>query len=143
MERSNEYMRVYHNHVAPPNEEVHPVSERFMQDATNCISMNMRPPEGGVSEVKPVNFSIQTGEEFALEFMRDRVLPRKPTAQKAVVASNYATGYMDLKGILGISHTESENGSDVSMLSLEKGTKEFERNNSFLYEGKKDRKSVV
>jgi len=142
MEHSNDYMRLYTNHVAPSNEEVHPVSERFMQDATNCISMNMRPPEGGVSEVKPVNFSIQTGEEFAFEFMRDRVLPRKPSAQKTVVEPSYATGYMDLKGILGISHTESENGSDISMLTLEKGMKEFERKNSSFYEGEGNHPSM-
>lgn len=138
MEPPNEYTQYYHNYVAVSNEEVHPVSERFMQDATNCINMNMRPPECSASEVKPVhNFSIQTGEEFALEFMRDRVLPRKPAVSKAVSDPHCATKYMDLKGILGISHTGSESGSDISMLALsEKGPKEFDRKNPSLYEGK-------
>lgn len=143
MEHSNEYMRVYHNHVVPTNEEVHPVSERFMQDATNCINMNIRPPESSASEVKPVNFSFQTGEEFALEFMRDRVLPRKPISPKTVVSDpNYATGYMDLKGILGISRTESEGGPDMSMPTLDKGAKELESKNSSLYEGKNNHASM-
>lgn len=138
MEPPNEYTQFYHNYVATGNEEVHPVSERFMQDATNCINMNMRPPESSAAEVKPVhNFSIQTGEEFALEFMRDRVLPRKPEVSKAVNDPHRATSYMDLKGILGISHTGSESGSDVSMLALsEKVPKEFDRKNPSLYEGK-------
>ncbi|KAL2897194.1 Alpha-glucan phosphorylase 1 [Bienertia sinuspersici] len=138
MEAPNEYTPFYPNYVAAGNEEVHPVSERFMQDATNCINMNMRPPEASVSEVKPVlNFSIQTGEEFALEFMRDRVFPRKATVSKAVGDPHTTSTYMDLKGILGISRTESESGSDISMLTLsEKGPKEFDRKNSSLYEGK-------
>ncbi|KAK9699385.1 hypothetical protein RND81_08G170500 [Saponaria officinalis] len=139
MDHPNEYNQYYHNYVPPGNEEVHPVSERFMQDATNCINMNMRPPDGNGSEVKPVhNFSIQTGEEFALEFMRDRALPRKPVIPKASGGPhNATTGYMDLKGILGISRTESETGSDISMLGMaEKGPKEFERKNSSVYDGK-------
>lgn len=143
MERTNEYKQIYRNYVPPPNEEVHPISERFMQDATNCINMNMRPPESTVSGVKPVNFSIQTGEEFALEFMRDRVLPRKPAVANPAGDPNYATGYMDLKGLLGISHTESESGSDMSMLTLaEKGAKDYEKKNSSLYEGKSNYPSM-
>ncbi|XP_021730558.1 uncharacterized protein LOC110697503 [Chenopodium quinoa] len=138
MEPQNEFKQMYHNYVAAGNEEVHPVSERFMQDATNCINMNMRPPESSASEVKPVhNFSIQTGEEFALEFMRDRVHSRKPAVSNAVNDPHGATSYMDLKGMLGIRHTGFESGSDVSMLTLsEKGPKEFERKNPSFNEGK-------
>ncbi|CAO2826025.1 unnamed protein product [Amaranthus hypochondriacus] len=136
MEHSNDYAQVSTSYAAG-NEEVHPVSERFMQDATNCINMNMRPPESSAPEVKPVNFSIQTGEEFSLEFMRDRAFPRKPAISKAMGDSQGAPSYMDIKGILGISCTESDNGSDISMLTLaEKGPKEFDRKNSSTYDGK-------
>lgn len=143
MNHSNEYNQIYYNYVPPANEEVHAVSERFMQDATNCVNMNMRPPEGSASGVKPVNFSIQTGEEFALEFMRDRGLPRKPATPNIVAVPNYATGYMDLQGLLGISHTESESGSDISMLTLvEKGVKDNEKKTPSLYEGKSNHPSM-
>ncbi|KAF2309302.1 hypothetical protein GH714_001550 [Hevea brasiliensis] len=104
----------------------------------------MRLPDRNVSEVKPVlNYSIQTGEEFAFEFMRDRVNHKKPFIPNAAGDPNYATGYMELKGILGISHTGSESGSDVSMLTIvEKGPKEFERTSSSLHEERSNYGSV-
>ncbi|GMH11758.1 hypothetical protein Nepgr_013599 [Nepenthes gracilis] len=112
--------------------DFHPVSERFMQDATNCINMDTTPQDFSAPEVKPVlNFSIQTGEEFSLEFMRDRVLPHKPAIPKTVGGTNYATEYTDLKGILGITRTESASVSDISMLTVvEKCPKDLERKNS-------------
>ncbi|KAG6635705.1 uncharacterized protein LOC122280706 [Carya illinoinensis] len=119
----------------PRNEESQPASESFMQDPLNGMHANMRPPDLHVSKFKPVNYSIQTGEEFALEFMLDRVNPRKPLLPNN--DPNYATGYTEIKGILGISHTGSESGSDISMLTtVEKGPKEkeFVRNNSSLHE---------
>ena len=54
---------------------------------------------------------------FALEFMRDWVNPRKPLLPN--IDLNYATGYMELKGILGIRGSES--GSDISMLTTVEG----------------------
>ncbi|XP_048568977.1 uncharacterized protein LOC125550109 isoform X2 [Triticum urartu] len=68
--------------------------------------------------VKPVlNYSIQTGEEFALEFMRDRAMSQKILATGASGDQNAATsGYMDLRGMLGASHTASETGPDIFML---------------------------
>ncbi|XP_037444750.1 uncharacterized protein LOC119313039 isoform X2 [Triticum dicoccoides] len=68
--------------------------------------------------VKPVlNYSIQTGEEFALEFMRDRAMSQKILAPGASGDQNAATsGYMDLRGMLGASHTASETGPDIFML---------------------------
>ncbi|GAB2286566.1 hypothetical protein Dimus_020962 [Dionaea muscipula] len=135
MEQSKEYKQLYRNYVLPGNEEIHPVSERFMQDASNCVNVVAMPQEIGVPEVKPVrNFSIQTGEEFALEFMRDRVLPR--SVHRAVADPGYATGYVELRGNLGSSRVESETGSDLSMISLveTKGPKELGRNTSSLYQ---------
>ncbi|XP_074302727.1 RAF-like serine/threonine-protein kinase 20 [Silene latifolia] len=144
MDHPNEYNQYYNNYIPPGNEQLHPVSERFMQDATNCINMNIRPPEGIPSQVKPVhNFSIQTGEEFALEFMRDRALPRKPVVPKPVNDPHNAPGYMDLKGILGITRTEFESGSDISMLTLvDKPPKELERKTLYGHEAKSNHGSV-
>ncbi|XP_010531995.1 PREDICTED: uncharacterized protein LOC104808132 [Tarenaya hassleriana] len=104
------------------------VSQGFMPDQMSSMNAYARPSNSNVSDAKPgLNFSIQTGEEFALEFMRDRVNRNAPAAGDI----NYTTGYMELKGILGISHTGSECGSDVSRLSMvENGMREYERTQS-------------
>lgn len=115
--------------MEPRNEEFHSAPQLVAQDLRDSI-LNARPPPAyNVSENKPVNYSIQTGEEFALEFMRDRVNLRKPSFPNVVDDPNYSTGYMELKGILG--HTGSESGSDISVMTkVEKGPKELDRRNS-------------
>ncbi|KAF3436989.1 hypothetical protein FNV43_RR19742 [Rhamnella rubrinervis] len=120
------------------NEELHPPSQPFVGDPLSSMHINSRPPDPpNMSGVRPVhNFSIQTGEEFSLEFMLDRVNPRKPLLPNTVGDPN-STGYLELKGILGISHTGSERGSDVSTLSIaEKGPEQFEKKNSSLHGGR-------
>ncbi|KAJ8752505.1 hypothetical protein K2173_004793 [Erythroxylum novogranatense] len=111
-------------------------SHEHAADSLRSRSATIRVADLNGSEVKPVlNYSIQTGEEFAFEFMRDRFIPKKPFTPSVANEPNYATGYMELKGILGISHTGSESGSDISMLTIvERGSKEFERANSSLHE---------
>lgn len=91
--------------------------------------------ENNFSEPKPVhNYSIQTGEEFALEFMRDRVNPKVPFTPNIYGDPSYAPGYLDLKGILGISHTGSESGSDVPMVATAgKALTEIDRRNTSLH----------
>ncbi|KAI7741247.1 hypothetical protein M8C21_023857, partial [Ambrosia artemisiifolia] len=82
------------------------------------------------NSVKPVlNYSIRTGEEFALEFMRDRVNPRMPSVAYHAGDPSRTPGYLELKGILGISHTGSESGSDISMVNIvERGSTRFDNN---------------
>ncbi|XP_010923831.1 uncharacterized protein [Elaeis guineensis] len=98
---------------------VGPASQRFPQGSSGSANTNARPPEiiisGGVRPV--LNYSIQTGEEFALEFMRERAMSKKPSVPITSGDQNVAPAYMDLKGMLGISHAGSESGSDVSMLA--------------------------
>lgn len=132
MEQSNIQKQFQHNSMDPRNEELQPASQSFMQDPLSGMHTNIRPPNLNTPEFKPVlNYSIQTGEEFALEFMRDRVNPRKPFLP--YTDPNYATGCMERKGISGINQTGSESGSDISMLTtVEKCPKELERNNTSL-----------
>lgn len=120
MEPSKNYNHAPYNSMEPENTGPGPSSQGFM-------NVNVKPVE-----VKPVlNYSIQTGEEFALEFMRDRVNPRKPFVPYAAGDPSATTGYLEIKGILGISHTGSESGSDISMINIvERGSKDLERNNS-------------
>ncbi|KAL9272013.1 putative serine/threonine-protein kinase SIS8 [Drosera capensis] len=146
MEQSNEYKQLYRNYVVQGSEELHPVSERFMQDASNCINVGIIPQEVTLPELKPVrNFSIQTGEEFALEFMRDRVLPHRPIVQRAFGDPGHSTGYVDLRGNLGVSRVESDTVSDVSMVSLveSKEPKDLGKNNSSFCEEKTNYGSML
>ncbi|KAG7035304.1 Serine/threonine-protein kinase CTR1 [Cucurbita argyrosperma subsp. argyrosperma] len=122
--------------------EFQPASKSFIGDLASIVNMQGagRTVDLRMSEVKPVlNYSIQTGEEFAFEFMRDRANSQKLLTSDPVGDPSCASGYMDLKGILGLSHTGSECGSDISMInSMEKGSKDFERRNSLLH-GDKNR----
>lgn len=101
----------------PRNEGLGHGGQRFMQVTSNSSNGS---PEPTVSSGKsPVlNFSIQTGEEFALEFMRERVTSKKSPGLNTSGDQNFTTNYMDLRGMLGISHTGSESGSDISMLAV-------------------------
>ncbi|TYI96944.1 hypothetical protein E1A91_D01G109100v1 [Gossypium mustelinum] len=121
-----------YNSVEHGNGEFPHATQAFMPDPMTSLNMSIRPPELKGSDVKPVlNYSIQTGEEFSFEFMRDRLNPRKHFIQNSLGEPSYATGYMDLKGLLGISRTESGSGSDISMLNtVEKGPRGFERKDS-------------
>ncbi|KAE9585018.1 putative protein kinase TKL-Pl-6 family [Lupinus albus] len=134
MEVSRSQRTLPFNSMESGNEEFQPGSQSVMQDHLDVMHASRRPPDLSTLEVKPVlNYSMNTGEEFALEFLRDRVNLRKPVFSNAS-DSNYTTGYMDLKGILGISHQGSESGSDISMLSMvDKYPKEYDRMNTSLH----------
>ncbi|CAH2067909.1 unnamed protein product [Thlaspi arvense] len=115
------------------NEAVH---QPYMADQAGSTSAMLRPPNPNASDVKPVlNYSIQTGEEFALEFIRDRVIPQRSSNPSAAGDMNHTTGYMDLRGLIGISHAVSDCASDVSRLSIaENGMRDYDRTNSSLHE---------
>ncbi|XVF00485.1 hypothetical protein REPUB_Repub04eG0005000 [Reevesia pubescens] len=131
MDQQKNYEQVRYNNVEARNDTLGSANQRFFHDPSSNINTNIRPPDYNMSvRARPVlNYSIQTGEEFALEFMRERVNPRQHFVQNAYGDPNSAPVYMDLKGILGISHTGSESGSDISMLNtVEKPRpQEFER----------------
>ncbi|KAJ8545177.1 hypothetical protein K7X08_017760 [Anisodus acutangulus] len=117
------YEQGRYTYVETRNEVIGSTNQRFFQDPSSSINTNIRPPDFTVPVgARPVNYSIQTGEEFALEFMRERVNPKQHLVPHASGGTTGATSYMDLKDILGISHTGSESGSDISMIaSMEKG----------------------
>ncbi|CAA3009683.1 Tyrosine kinase [Olea europaea subsp. europaea] len=144
MEQSKSRNFVLYNPPDHGNHEHAPESQLFQVDPLGHANANFRSPEANFAEAKPVhNYSIQTGEEFALEFMLDRVNPRKPNAPNISAEPSHAPRYLELRGVLGISHTGSDSGSDISKISIaEKGSKEFERKNSSLHEDKSNYDSV-
>ncbi|XP_075506539.1 RAF-like serine/threonine-protein kinase 20 isoform X2 [Primulina tabacum] len=105
-------------------------SQVYKLDTSGHASASLKFPEIIFSDPKPVhNFSIQTGEEFALEFMLDRVNPRKPFIPNISGDTRYAAGYLEQLNIIGNVCTSAESGSDISMITREeKGSREFGRN---------------
>ncbi|KAK9937392.1 hypothetical protein M0R45_014186 [Rubus argutus] len=124
-------------------EEFQSSSHPYMLNSLSSMHSDMRSNDLNISDIKPVhNYSI-TGEEFSLEFMLDRVNPRKPLHPHAVSDPNYVTDYVELKGMLGISQSGFESGSDTSMLTIsERGPKQFERNSLSLHEDRNNYGSV-
>ncbi|XP_077252657.1 RAF-like serine/threonine-protein kinase 20 [Tasmannia lanceolata] len=77
------------------------------------------------------NVSMQTGEEFSLEFLHDRFTPRRAFGRPDI-DQDYAirgglnfnqnhVGYENLSAILGLTRTESECSSDVTNFALGTG----------------------
>ncbi|GER52778.1 kinase family protein [Striga asiatica] len=110
------------------DENLGPQSLLHKVDASASANTSLNPSSINISENKPVrNFSIQTGEEFALEFVRDRVNLRTPFVGNISGDPSCTTGYLELKRILGISRTSSEVSSDISTVAtIEKTSRESE-----------------
>ncbi|CAL9067882.1 unnamed protein product [Musa banksii] len=106
--------------------------QRPKQCPASTADANVRLPEVTASgAVRPVlNYSSQTGEEFALEFMRERAMPKKPTVQNASNDQNMITNNGDMKCGMNIPHMGSESMKDP--LKLVTGddcqSKEIEKN---------------
>ncbi|XP_057466057.1 uncharacterized protein LOC130755628 isoform X1 [Actinidia eriantha] len=88
---------------------------RYKNDSAKVVPIDEYYADKGV-----LNVSIQTGEEFSPEFLRDRVSPRRAPVvtdtdqhQPKRVGFNQLV-YEDLTGLLGIRRRDSESGTDVS-----------------------------
>ncbi|XP_073292428.1 uncharacterized protein [Primulina huaijiensis] len=129
MEPSKNLNFVQPNPLVRGNECLGHESQVYKVDTSGHASASLKFPETIFSDPKPVhNFSIQTGEEFALEFMLDRVNPRKPFIPNISGDTRYAAGYLEQLNIIGNVCTSAESGSDISMITREeKGSREFER----------------
>ncbi|KAB1227813.1 Serine/threonine-protein kinase EDR1 [Morella rubra] len=140
MDQQKNHEQIRRNNAETRNEGVGSANQRFFQDPSSNVNTNLRPPDYNMSVgARPVlNFSIQTGEEFALEFMRERVNPRQQFIPNPYSEPHNPSGYSEFKGMLGISHTGSESGSEIAMLnSVEKGCiQDFQRKGSSTHEEK-------
>ncbi|KAG5598133.1 hypothetical protein H5410_039365 [Solanum commersonii] len=142
MEQSNHQNCIHFASAQQSNAEFRPEPQVLTVDPPAHTHHNLKAPNDNCSEAKPVlNFSLQTGEEFVLEFMRDHVNPGKNYVPSTSGDPSFPQGHLELKGI---SHTVCEDGSDTSMLAMvEKGPKEFEKHNSSLHDDKNYNGSVV
>ncbi|TXG48326.1 hypothetical protein EZV62_027620 [Acer yangbiense] len=138
MDQHKNHEQVRYNNMETRTEGPGSANQRFFHDPSGNINTNIRPPDYTMSVgARPVlNYSIQTGEEFSLEFMRDRVIPRQHFVPNAYGDPNNMPVYMDLKGVRGISHTGSESGSEITMRNTADAghAQEFERKGTSTHE---------
>ncbi|KAG2323877.1 hypothetical protein Bca52824_006605 [Brassica carinata] len=81
----------FQQHAMEPGYVNDSVPQSFTPDQTGITGANARPLNSNASDVKPgLHYSIQTGEEFSLEFLRDRVISQRsanPNAASDMVAN--------------------------------------------------------
>lgn len=112
--------QISHNSFDNRNEGVGSVNPRFTQDPSNSMNMNLRPSDSNMAVgARPVlNYSIQTGEEFALEFMWERVNPRQQYIPDPSLEANNETASVNLHGVLGASVEKGKVQDPVTNVSL-------------------------
>ncbi|KAF5815177.1 putative protein kinase TKL-Pl-6 family [Helianthus annuus] len=108
MEPSKGYNHVQYRHaVQSDNSESASSSSQGFLNPTNVRPTEMKPA---------LNYSIQTGEEFSLEFMWDRVNPRTPFVPYSAGDPSHTPGYFEPKGALGV--YGSGTGSQIPMVNI-------------------------
>ncbi|GMI85179.1 hypothetical protein HRI_002187200 [Hibiscus trionum] len=126
MDQQKNHGQIRCNKMESGNETPEFANQRYLHDPSSNINTNIRPPDHNMlTGPRPVlNYSIQTGEEFAMEFMRERVNPMQHFVHNASIPA--------------FSHRGSENSYDISMLNAEEKThpQEFEGKAPSVYEEK-------
>jgi hypothetical protein len=102
-----------------PRKDVCSAGQSVMRESSSSGCTASAVPEYSIGgTVKPVlNYSIQTGEEFALEFMRDRAIPKKhvPGIPQDQQATTSGACHKDSKGSLGAHRTRAETRFDAAI----------------------------
>ncbi|XP_010937270.1 uncharacterized protein [Elaeis guineensis] len=146
MERFKNSQHLHYDSMETRNERLGPASQRFMQGPSSSANTNPRPsantnprpPESivsyGVGHV--LNYSFQTGEEFALEFMRERANPRRPPVPSTSVNQIIGTGYVDQRVIIGLPPLGPQRVSDDPVLATEHKVQSKEKEKKVFFETK-------
>lgn len=108
-------------------------SQRSAQDASGPDNSSARSDFDASGISRPIlNYSIQTGEEFSLEFYRAN--SQKIPSRSAEL--NNVTHYTDQKGLIGVSELGSQSVISSSVIGEKIGIKETERTRTSLFEPK-------
>ncbi|KAJ0262100.1 Serine-threonine/tyrosine-protein kinase [Hirschfeldia incana] len=124
-----EHIRYTASPPDPRNEGIGSMNPRFSHDSSTNVNMNVRPPDYGISNPpRPVlNYSIQTGEEFAFEFMRDRVI-MKPQFIPSVYGEPPTGVPVSVNlSAMGMVLPMSESGSNTAVLKTAEKSHTFEQ----------------
>ncbi|KAG7638534.1 putative protein kinase TKL-Pl-6 family [Arabidopsis thaliana] len=127
MDQAKGYEHVRYTAPDPRDEGLGSINQRFSHDSSTNVNTYVRPPDYGVSTpARPVlNYSIQTGEEFAFEFMRDRVI-MKPQFIPNVYGEHSGMPVSVNLSALGMVHPMSESGPNATVLNIEEKRQSFE-----------------
>ncbi|XP_052161596.1 uncharacterized protein LOC127778986 [Oryza glaberrima] len=105
--------------MEPRRDDVRSAAQSTIHGSSSSAPTSSPVPDYPISgSVKPVlNYSIQTGEEFALEFMRDRAIPKKHLVSGMSHDQNVASGagLKDPRGLLGAHRTGAESRFDAAI----------------------------
>ncbi|EOA26472.1 hypothetical protein CARUB_v10022521mg [Capsella rubella] len=128
MDQAKGYEHVRYTPPDPRDEGLGSINQRFPHDPSTNFNPNVRPPDYGISTpARPVlNYSIQTGEEFAFEFMRDRVI-MKPQFIPSVYGDPSGMPVSVNLTPMGMVHSVSESGSNATVLNTEEKRLTFEQ----------------
>uniref|UniRef100_A0A1J3FQ87 Serine/threonine-protein kinase CTR1 n=1 Tax=Noccaea caerulescens TaxID=107243 RepID=A0A1J3FQ87_NOCCA len=127
MDQTKGYEHVRYTGPDPRDEGLGSINQRFPHDSSTTISTNVRPPDYGIpAPARPVNYSIQTGEEFAFEFMRDRVIMR-PQFIPTVYGEPSGIPVPVNLSVKGMVHPMSESGSNTTVLNTAEQRHTFEQ----------------
>ncbi|XP_010516676.1 PREDICTED: dual specificity protein kinase splB-like [Camelina sativa] len=115
MDQAKGYENVRYTSPDPRDEGLGSMNQRFPHDSSTNFNTNVRPPDYAISTpARPVlNYSIQTGEEFAFEFMRDRVV-MKPQFIPNVYGDPSGMPVPVNLTAMGMVHPMSESGSKAT-----------------------------
>ncbi|KAL1200446.1 putative serine/threonine-protein kinase SIS8 [Cardamine amara subsp. amara] len=128
MDQAKGYEHVRYTAPDPRDEGLGSMNQRFSHDLSNNVNTNVRPPDYGISTpARPVlNYSIQTGEEFAFEFMRDRVIMKPQFIPNVYGEPSVMPVSVNLTA-MGMVHPMSESGSNTTVLNKEEKRHTFEQ----------------
>ncbi|CAL9235575.1 unnamed protein product [Arabidopsis halleri] len=128
MDQAKGYEHMRYTAPDPRDEGLGSINQRFSHDSSTNINTNVRPPDYGISTpARPVlNYSIQTGEEFAFEFMRDRVIMKPQFIPNLYGEPSGMPVSVNLSA-MGMVHPMSESGSNAPVLNTEEKRQTFEQ----------------
>ncbi|KAG7569211.1 PB1 domain [Arabidopsis thaliana x Arabidopsis arenosa] len=128
MDQAKGYEHMRYTAPDPRDDGIGSINQRFSHDSSTNINSNVRPPDYGISTpARPVlNYSIQTGEEFAFEFMRDRVIMKPQFIPNLYGEPSGMPVSVNLSA-MGMVHPMSESGSNATVLNTEEKRQTFEQ----------------
>ncbi|CAL9117934.1 unnamed protein product [Musa textilis] len=121
MERSRNSQKLQYDLAETRNDGFDPANQTLKQAPLSTSHTNSRSAEFVASDSArhALNYSFQTGEEFSIEFMRDKVIPKRPYIPNPSRHQITSSNYVDLRRRRAISNAEPGSGSDVPGLASE------------------------